>query len=138
MLGRRENGSQNLYADLFTKDLGRIEARVISGRKITSKLSPHLDLGTRVFIRVVYKNQFTLADSLLEERFFTGLLEENDDFFSILRFCRDLVPHQVPDPDLWEFLCSHLREARRDSTMLLNILGYGREDSEKKAFSVFS
>lgn len=122
-MGRRENGSQNLYADLYTKELGRVEARVISGRKIASKLSPHLDAGTLSFVRLVYKNQYTLADAISEERFFTKL-SEDDDFFEALRLCRELIPHQVPDRELWDFLLSHLREERRDCTMLLSVLGY--------------
>ena len=128
MLGRRENGSQHLYADLYTKNLGRVEARVVSGRKITSKLSPHLDSGTRVFVRIVHKNQFTLADSICEERFFLGAPEGENDFFEGLHLCRTLVPHQVPDLELWDALLFYLRERERDCTILMNTLGYGREE----------
>ena len=127
VLGRRENGSQNLYADLYTKELGRVEARAISGRKITSRLSPHLDAGTLSFVRLVYKNQFTLVDAICEERFFTRL-SEDDNFFEALRLCRELIPHQVPDRELWDFLPLHLRTEARDCTILLNVLGYGGEN----------
>ncbi|MDP3725193.1 MAG: recombination protein O N-terminal domain-containing protein [Nanoarchaeota archaeon] len=128
VLGRRENGGgHNLFADLYTRELGRVEARVVSGRKITSKLSPHLDPGTLVFARLVHKNQFTLADTLLEERFsgVSGLQYEN--FSRLAHLFRYLFPFGVSDFDVWELLLKSLREGEIAYTMFLSLLGYGRE-----------
>ena len=79
VLGRRENGpSYNRFVDLYTKELGLLEARVVGGRRITSKLSPHLDFGNLALLRLVSKNQFTVDDALTEERFFFGRFKHRD------------------------------------------------------------
>lgn len=128
MLGRRENGSSyNRFADLYTKELGFVEARVVGGRRITSKLSPHLDFGNLSFVRLVHKNQFTVADALTEERFFSGGLniEAFERFSRLVFLFRELLPRLVPDARVWEALLWGLRRGEVNCRMFLSLLGYG-------------
>ncbi|MDP2704639.1 MAG: recombination protein O N-terminal domain-containing protein [bacterium] len=146
VLGRRENGSSyNRFADLYTKELGFVEARVVGGRRITSKLSPHLDFGNFSFVRLVHKNQFTVADALTEERFFSGGSDiEAFLHFSHLAFLfRELLPRLVPDARMFEMLLWSLRRGEVNCRMFLSLFGYGTHaecghcgSSESHAFFV--
>lgn len=128
VLGRRENGSSyNRFADLYTKELGFVEARVVGGRRIASKLSPHLDFGNLALVRLVHKNQYTVADALTEERFFSGAscVETFERFSRLVVLFRELLPRLVPDVHVWEELVSGLRRGEVNCRMFLSLLGYG-------------
>lgn len=128
VLGRRENGSAyNRFVDLYTKELGFVEARVVGGRRITSKLSPHLDFGNLALVRLVHKNQFTVADALTEERFFSGDsgIEVFDRFSRLVVLFRELLPRLIPDARVWEELLWGLRRGEVNCRMFLSLLGYG-------------
>lgn len=122
VLGVRGRGYDK-WIDLYTRSLGRIEARVVSGRRITSKLSPHFKLGNRVQARLVYKNQFTVTDVLEVEVFsceaggYTGLLN----LFFLLR---SLSPVAEVDLNLWYWLSESVKNGRVDFEVFLKILGY--------------
>ena len=49
---------------LFSRDLGKIYAKVKSGRRLTSKLAPHLEPLSLVTVRLVGKNGFQVTDAL--------------------------------------------------------------------------
>ena len=51
--------------DLYVENLGRIEARVTAGRKILSKLSPHLPGNGLSLVRLVNKNKFIVTDATI-------------------------------------------------------------------------
>jgi len=135
VLGRKDSpfggGSHNRIAELFTKDVGFLEARVPGGRKITSRLSPHLDFGNLVFVRLVYKNQFTVTDALLERRFFfagrdvEADVDVYDRFSRLLHLFRFLMPRAVPDQNVWDLLLSELSLGQVDYGAFLTLLGYG-------------
>ncbi|MAF80060.1 hypothetical protein CL629_03220 [bacterium] len=135
ILGRRENGPYNRIVDLYTKELGRVEARVVSGRKIISRLSPHLDFGNLAHVRLVYKNQFTVADALTEERFFSG----PEDIGVYERFSRlaflfcSLAPQMIPDVEVWDMFLRGLRKRGLDYRMFLSLFGYGALHAECSA-----
>lgn len=53
---------------LYTERYGRIVARAKSARKITSKLTPHLQAGDFAAVRIVEKNGLRMADALKSRR----------------------------------------------------------------------
>ncbi len=53
---------------LYTERYGRIVARGKSARKITSKLTPHLQVGNVASVRLVEKNGLRVADALKARR----------------------------------------------------------------------
>lgn len=126
VLNYRSRKESDRSVDLFTKNYGRLEASVIGGRKILSKLAPHLDLFNLVTVRLVEKNSTTLTDVLTDERFEK---ERRDrDFypaaFRIIGLVRALSPKGAPDLRLWHALVRSLRNADGNVRDFLKILGY--------------
>lgn len=127
VLGIKPQGEYDKFVDLYTKDLGRVEARVVSGRKILSKLSPHLNLGSRVLARLVQKNQFTLTDVLNQSLFLSkNLLLARLKILEILYLLRTLIPVLVPDLNMWHRLLQELSKGETNLSLriFLKILGY--------------
>ena len=87
-------------ADFFTKEFGRIETRVVGGRKILSKFSPHLSPGAYVMARLVKKNVYTLTDVMSHSRRLYRHPRLRAEVLSILFLIRALVPSANPDPKL--------------------------------------
>jgi recombinational DNA repair protein (RecF pathway) len=81
---------------LYTHVLGRITAKIRSGRKITSKLSGHLEPMNIVSVRLIKKMQFQIADALKNDRITISP--------SALRLIQYMTVHGEPDEDLWEGL----------------------------------
>ena len=126
VLGRRPHREWDLVADLFTDELGRVEARVVSGARTLSKFSPHLDPLNRVQVRLVSKNALTLTDIMTTDR----RPEVRGDRSALRRaievafLVRKLVPRGTPDPRLWDFLSGASRMAAFPVPELLVRLGY--------------
>jgi recombinational DNA repair protein (RecF pathway) len=100
---------------LFTKDAGKIVAKAVSARKITSKLGAHLEPLSVSTVRFVQKNHLPmLIDALRFDKLpLTSLLNA--------RIVRELAPEWEPDEELWEALSAKV--PLTPSTMLA-ILGY--------------
>ena len=130
VLGREDNGPRNFVAYLYTRQLGYVEARVVSGKKITSKLSPHLDMGNAVLVRLVYKNRFTVTDVLTKERYFSGRAKAFWRFSRAAHLLTRLCPRSFPDMDIWDVLIQSLRVGEFEYRMFLTLLGYGSEHAE--------
>ena len=122
--------AQNILVHLYTESLGYIEARVVSGKKIMSKLSPHLDVGNLIFVRLVYQNTFTVTDALTEERFFLGKAKAFERFSRVAYLLTSLSPISFPDGDIWNALRQGLRVGEFEYRMFLSLLGYGSEHAE--------
>ncbi|MGC9611074.1 MAG: DNA repair protein RecO [Minisyncoccia bacterium] len=126
VLGYRPRKENDRTVDLFTKNYGRLEAKVIGGRKILSKLAPHLDIFNLVTVRLVEKNNLTLTDVLTDERFKKE--RSGTHFypaaFRIINIIRALVPKAEPDRHLWHALTRNLRESDGDIRQILKIFGY--------------
>ncbi len=120
VLSVRPRGETDRTLDCYTKQLGRIEARMIGGRKPLSKLSPHCDVGGFVKIRLVEKNQLTLIDALrtAPSRRLSPLT------FRVVALVRALTPRGVPDGRLWETLKRTVGEDEESIAILFRILGY--------------
>lgn len=125
VLDVRTQGEYDKIADLYARDLGRIEVRVVSGRRVISKLSPHFDVGHKVSTRLVYKNQFTVADVLREDDFLkNGSLILKTRILGLFFLLRTTVPMMVPDFNLWHRLLENLESGSVDYGIFLKILGY--------------
>ncbi len=118
VLGSKPVGEYDRLVDLYTKELGRLRARVIGGLKVASKLSPHLDVGNLVDVRLVYKNQFTVTDVLGRGRF------QGVGFWRAIFFIKSLVPERNPDFRLWHEILGGLKASKVKTRNLLRILGY--------------
>ncbi len=126
VLHTRPHGEHNKIAELFTQELGKIEARVVSGLKTNSKLSPHLDPLNMVTLRLVKRNNFVVADALTKSRFnkTRNDLDALGSAFATLYLLRFLLPSFFPEPELWNQLIFGLRRANLNPTIFLKALGY--------------
>lgn len=143
MDARPLNELDNLV-DLYTKEFGRLRARVTSGRKILSKLSPHLDPLNLVTVRLVEKKQFIVADAVTLDRFQS--LRSSQKLKTALQLVRLLsFLSFTADPDLrlWHWLNRSLKKGPIKFKEFLKILGYDSaaarcEDCGSKNVSYFS
>lgn len=96
----------------FAKEFGKQSAKIKSGRKITSKLSPHLEPGNLIRARWIENGNLQVVDALKRER-----LDFSPGFLKLL--CDILAEHNH-DEELWNFL----RDGKESSAELLTILGW--------------
>lgn len=64
VLEKRPVGERDVKVALFTEKLGKVEGRARSARKITSKLSAHLEPGTLAVVRIVENKGTHITDAL--------------------------------------------------------------------------
>lgn len=100
---------------LFTELLGKISANVTSGRKITSKLSGHLEPGNIVQVRLAKTHAFQVADAL-KQGVFPGNIQA-------LKVLRAMTLEGAPDPELWDVAMRVAPSAH----MILKSLGFDAE-----------
>jgi len=126
VLGTKPYHDLDKVVDFYTKDLGRVEGRVISARKILSKFSPHLNLPNLVKVRLVKKGNFTVTDVVTEDCF--DRLRKNTKafryFLELFFLLRALLPVGSPDLRLWHYLVKSLNKGLVDFRIFLKILGY--------------
>jgi recombinational DNA repair protein (RecF pathway) len=111
---------------LLTEELGCIEARAVGGRRIYSKLGPHLDIGSYSRVRLVFKNQYTITDAL-ENLSFTPRKYGSlfcSRFLSALYLVRSLQTPYIPDYRVWYEIMGYLSREEVEYTILLSLLGY--------------
>lgn len=106
VLQREPAGEIDWRVTLFTRDFGKLTAKVKSGRRITSKLAPHLEPLNVVMLRLIEKGGFQVADALRMSR----LPQEH---FSLLRFLADTTMEGGPDHALWTLIERHEVSPRR-------------------------
>lgn len=128
VLGVRPYGEFDRTIDFYTKELGRIEARIISGRRFTSKLSPHCVLGNKVSVRLVHKNQFIVADALTETPFLKNKKIVDIGFYTsalnLFFLIKSLCPLDIIDLNLWHRLNESLSAKTVNYIIFLKICGY--------------
>ena len=131
VLDRRPLGENDLLVDLFTGDLGRVKAKVVSGRKILSKLSGCLDTLNLVEARIVEKKNFTIADAVARNTF--SRLRKSQPLLGAAlcgaRAIKALLPPGAPDPALWHEFTRMLKNSAVNTGTLLKILGYSPRGS---------
>lgn len=112
VLRREPQGEADSRISLFMRRHGRIVAKAKSARKITSKLSAHLEPGVVAEVRLVEKNDFHVTDALTRGR----LAVAPPDLFMLDRLLAD----SDPDPALWHAICNGEFSWRR----VLAVLGW--------------
>ena len=113
VLDKEPNGELDWRVFLYTPDLGKIAAKVKSGRRITSKLSPHLEPLNLVKIRLTHKGGWQVADALK----FGELAHRN---LKILQLVKAAVLDNHADYELW----TCLKGGRGAVHEVLKILGF--------------
>lgn len=126
VLGFRDSKEHDKIFDFYTEAFGKIRVRAPGGRKIVSKLSPHLDVMNLATVKVVEKNALTLTDAMLENDF--SSLKRDTAFFAkalrALRVISSFSPEAVPEPALWRFIANSLAGGTMDLVELISLLGY--------------
>jgi recombinational DNA repair protein (RecF pathway) len=113
ILDREESGEQDSRVILYTPGFGKIIAHATSTRKITSKLSPHLEPLNVVQIRLIKKKRFQIGDVLRMHAF-------SKESFRTFQFLTQVLPLEYPDQELWEFL----KKGNYEMNAVLTALGF--------------
>jgi DNA repair protein RecO len=126
VLDKYTSNETDLTVDLFTKELGRVKAKITSGQKITSKLSPHLEPLTFSLVRLTEKNGFVIADALTQN--YLNNFRVSPFFFAkalkLLSSVKELIYPEQIDPKLWFWLKKTLAGKEIFYSQFLKILGY--------------
>lgn len=112
VLDKAPHGDADSRYALFTRRFGKLTAKAKSARKITSKLSPHLEPGNMVRTRLIEKNGLQVADALKISRLPIHI--------SSLQSLNLLLADADPDPRIWHALTGQEFDWRN----LLAILGW--------------
>lgn len=112
VLSREPSGESDLKISLFTQKFGKLVAKAKSARKITSKLSSHLEPSFIAKVRIIEKGGVQIVDAIKIGR----VNAEPKD----LAFLSSLMHEAEPDPALWHLLVS--RELNWND--ILRILGW--------------
>ena len=126
VLDKNEVNETDLVVDLYTKELGRVKAKVTSGQKITSKLSPHLEPLTFSLVRLTEKNGFVVVDALTQD--YLKHFRVSPVYFAkalkLLSALKGLIYSEEIDPKLWFWLKKTLVKRDFFYNHFLKILGY--------------
>ena len=127
ILDKIDLAEQDSRVFLFTKDFGRVSAKIKSGRKITSKLAAHAEPLNMATVRIVDKNSPQLIDALASAKMATGKV-----ILKIFSLIKEISPEYQPEPALWDFLSSLSgKEAEeKDFVEALKIMGFDPEHAK--------
>ncbi len=120
MLDKQNKGEFDSRVFLYTKELGRISAKVTSARKIISKLNPHLEPLNIIDVRLVHKNNFQVIDALRKDKLPFS-------FLKIIKLVQELTLENEPDFSLWTILRVLHQKNYPNLKVILNNLGYNPE-----------
>jgi len=120
VLDKEESGDYDAVVHLYTKDLGKIRTKAKSMRKITSRLSAHLEPGLVATVRIIGRDpmasnrpSFQLVDGLAQKKLFAD--------YGFLGLVKAMTTDLQEDARLWEFLLA----GNPDKKQLFQILGFG-------------
>lgn len=124
--------AESFRIDVLTQKMGRLSAKVVSGLKLNSKLSPHLDVLNLVRLRLVNKNDFLVTDALTIHRFeeVRKDMKSLSAALDLIFLIRSLNPEFYVDEDLWQKMFSSLKYNNIDISSILGSLGYGTSSAE--------
>lgn len=115
VLDKEDYGDLDSRVVLYSADLGRINAKVKSSRKITSKLAGHLEPGKFVRARIIELGGFQVVDALSD-----GSLIASPKTMANLRLIKDMTVERDPDPELWRMI----EDGRLEVGGILSLLGF--------------
>ncbi len=127
VLDREPKNESDAYLILYTKELGKIFALAKSLRKITSKLSGHLVLGSVIQARIVGDDNFQLVDALGRGT------PESPELFKFLNFVKLMTPLYLPDLPFWyevERVLDNQSFGKPAYRRLLKVLGFDSKFAE--------
>lgn len=132
VLDKIENKEADGTVVFYSFDLGKVSAKARSIKKITSKLSAHLEPLNFVNVRLIEKNGFQVADALTLNR--QPELRSNPEilakFLRIIQFIKTTTFELQPDHRLY-FVIKKIMFAeygeRQICRLLLKILGFDPE-----------
>jgi recombinational DNA repair protein (RecF pathway) len=111
VLDKEDLGECDSRVFLYTKDLGKISAKTISSRKITSKLASHIEPANYITARLISKRDFfdgrgfQLVDALMiDGNRLKSEIKDLKEAIKVLDFIKYAAPEGVSDSDLWDFL----------------------------------
>jgi len=123
VLDRLPNGDLNGRVVFLTKRFGKLVGRAKSIRKITSKLSGHLQPGNLVQLRMIEKNGLQVVDALkkscLRSSSYGGQARHSPSLAE-LRFLGELLAEAEPEFTIWEMLVA----GKFSWNITLKILGW--------------
>jgi recombinational DNA repair protein (RecF pathway) len=96
VLAKMPSNHNDARYSIFTKRFGKMVAKGVSARKITSKLAGHLEPGTLARVRLIERGGLTVVDALKERRIGISL--------SDLNFLSRLLAENEPEPFVWDLL----------------------------------
>jgi len=117
-------------ADLFTRNHGRLDAIIRSGKKITSRLSPHLEAGSIAVIRITEEKSRTITDALSIHN--TNSTHALINTLETCFFLDRMIPYNTPDQKLYEDIKIHIMDEKRPGRLLLSRLGYDPKNATCK------
>lgn len=112
VLARYPHGEADLRFSLFTRDLGKLVATAISGRKVTSRLAPHLEEGSATSVRLIEQKGTRVADALTIK----GGVRTLEECVLLDR----IIPENVAEPEVWRMATA----SRVDWPAVLAALGW--------------
>ena len=112
VLNKEANGDLDIRVAFFTKKFGKLKAKAKSARKITSKLSGHLEPGFLSQVRLVEKNGLQVVDALKKSFLDLNLPD--------LRRLEKILAEGEPDHKIWHMLAQNTL----DWEEILKILGW--------------
>lgn len=115
ILDKEPSGDVDGRFFIFSKKFGKIIAKARGVRRITSKLSSHLEPGNVVWLRLVQKNSFQIADALKKEKL--------NIIISDLYFLNQLLIEGEEEKKIWPLLF----ESKLNWRKVLKILGWDPE-----------
>ena len=117
VLNSEPNGDLDSRVSLFTKQFGKLTAKAKSARKITSKLSGHLQPGNLAQARLVEKNGLQIVDALKQKALHIALTD--------LYFLDRLLAETEPDLKLWQILIGE----KFDWSEIFKLLGWDPKEA---------
>lgn len=117
VLDIESNGDLDKIVSVFTKNFGKIIAKVKSANKINSKLRGHIDPGNLIIVRFIFKNKFQLVDVLKEKKLNLNFID--------LALLNKLLPEMEQD----EHLYFKLKNEIFNWVDILKILGWSPQEA---------
>ncbi|MBI5079147.1 DNA repair protein RecO [Candidatus Wolfebacteria bacterium] len=124
VLDHRESGEFDKIIFLYTQELGKVAAKAVSARKITSKLAGHLEPLNIVKARLIQKNGgFKIVDAIALRK-----IKRSFEALALASFIKEMTFELAGDRKFWLAIKKSFRELekkeRASYAPLLKILGF--------------
>ncbi len=128
ILKQKNIGEFDKLIYLYAKELGKVVVKAKSSRKITSKLASQLEPLNIVKVRLIEKNGFQIADSMIFKK-----IEKSLKTIEIADFIEEMTFELQPDRKLWIEIKKSFENINKGNfsyNKLLEILGFSRDFAE--------